>query len=257
MVMYLLPPIDVASGVARVNHRQGRMSTTTPAQSRRLLRPKTVVFVLIAVMMAYVIVHNERFLLDPNHPVWQHYETFRWWLLPHGVAGACALLLAPLQFSDRLRQRHAGVHRVIGRIYVAGVLVLAPLGAYIQAVEEPLGASRSFTVATIVDAVILLVTTGIGLVFAVKRMIPQHRQWMTRSYAVSLTFFQIRVILGVTGLDQPPDPAVAEIVVWACVALAVLIGDVANQWYELSSASRRPAVRVAPAAAATPRAQAA
>ena len=232
------------------------MSTTMPAQSPRLLRPKTVVFALIAVMTAYVIAHNERFLLDPNHPVWQHYATFKWWLLPHGVAGACALLLAPLQFSDRLRQRYAGVHRVIGRIYVAGILVLAPLGAYIQAVEEPLGASRSFTVAAIVDAVILLTTTGIGLVFAVKRMIPQHRQWMTRSYAVSLTFFQVRFILGVTGLDQPPDPAVAEIVVWACVALAVLVGDLANQWYELSAA-RRPAARVAPVAAATARAEAA
>jgi hypothetical protein len=219
--------------------------STTSAQNR-LLRPKTIVFGLIAMMMVYVIAHNERFLLDPSHPVWQHYATFRWWLLPHGVVGACALLLAPLQFSDRLRQRYAGIHRVVGRIYVTAALVLAPLGAYIQAVEEPLGASRSFTVAAIVDAVILLTTTGIGLVFAVKRMIPQHRQWMTRSYAVALTFFQIRFILGVTGLDQPPDPAVAEIVVWSCVALAVLVGDIANQWYELSSAPRRQSGRVAP-----------
>jgi hypothetical protein len=76
-------------------------------------------------------------------------------------------------------------------------------------------------------------------------MIPQHRQWMTRSYAVALTFFQIRFILGVTALDQPPDPAVAEIVVWSCVAVAVLIGDLANQWYELS-APRRQSGRVAP-----------
>ena len=68
-------------------------ATITPAQSPRLLRPqllrpKTVVFALIAVMTAYVIAHNERFLLDPNHPVWQHYATFKWWLLPHGIAGA-------------------------------------------------------------------------------------------------------------------------------------------------------------------------
>jgi hypothetical protein len=30
------------------------------------------------------------------------------------------------------------------------------------------------------------------LAFALKRMIPQHRQWMTRSYAAALTFFEIR-----------------------------------------------------------------
>jgi uncharacterized membrane protein len=196
-------------------------------------RAKNVVFACIAGMMLYVAYHNESFLLDPDHPVWKHYESFQWWLLPHGVIGACALILVPLQFSDRLRARHAKVHRVIGRVYVAGALMLAPLGAYIQYIEEPLGSSRSFTMAAIVDAVLLTTTTGIGLLFAIKRMIPQHRQWMTRSYAVALTFFQIRFILGVMGLDQPPSFAVTEIVVWSCVALAVLVGDLANQWYEL------------------------
>lgn len=73
---------------------------------------------------------------------------------------------------------------------------------------------------------------------------------MTRSYAVALTFFEIRFILGVTGLDQPPDPAIAEIVVWACVAVAVLVGDLANQWYELRSVPGRVAAPAAPAAAA-------
>lgn len=207
----------------------------------RLPRPKTLVFGLILAMTAYVIVHNERFLIEPDHPVWQHYKSFQWWLLPHGVAGASALLLAPLQFSDRLRRRFAGVHRVVGRIYVAGVFVFAPLGAYIQWINEAAGASRSFTVAATVDAALVMVTTGIGLAFALKRMIPQHRQWMTRSYAVALVFFEGRLILGVTGLDRPPDPAVAEIVVWTCVALAVLVGDLANQWTELQGRRRPPA----------------
>lgn len=204
---------------------------------------KSVLFAGIVAMMAYVIFHNEYVLLDPAHPAWQHYEAVGWWLLPHSVAGACALVLAPLQFSDRLRQRFALLHRVVGRTYVAGVFVLAPLGVYVQYAEESLGTSRSFTVATVVDAALLLVTTGIGLAFALKRMIPQHRQWMTRSYAVALTFFEVRLILGVTGLDTPPDPAIAEIAVWACVALSVPIGDLANQWYELQSKARPTGAR--------------
>jgi len=216
------------------------MSASRQAQSSDGFRAKHLVFAFIGVMIAYVLYHNERFLFDPTHPVWQHYETFKWWLLPHGVVGACALLLAPMQFSDRLRARFRKLHRVTGRIYVAGALVLAPLGAYIQYTQEPLGASRSFTTAAIIDAAILMTTTGIGLFFAIRRMIPQHRQWMTRSYAVALTFFEIRFILGLTGLDTPPDPAIAEIVVWACVAVAVLVGDIANQWYELQSSPRRP-----------------
>ena len=53
-----------------------------------------------------------------------------------------------------------------------------------------------------------------------------------RSYAVALTFLQIRVILGVFSLDQPLDWHIVETVVWSCVASSVLIGDIANQLYE-------------------------
>jgi hypothetical protein len=183
-----------------------------------------------------VLYHNERFLIDPTNPVWQHYESIGWWLLPHGVAGTCALLLAPMQFSDRLRARFSKLHRIVGRIYMASAFVLAPLGAYIQYLDEGLaGASRSFTLASTTDAVLLMTATGIGFYFALKRMIPQHRQWMTRSYAVALVFFEGRAILGVAGLDQPFDWAIVETVVWVCLAFAVLIGDIANQVYEIQS----------------------
>jgi predicted membrane protein DUF2306 len=200
-----------------------------------------VVFAFIAAMAAYVLYHNERFLIDAAHPAWQHYEPFKWWLLPHGVAGACALILAPMQFSERLRLRFTTLHRVTGGIYVTSALFLAPLGVYIQFLDEAQGASRSFTIATVVDAALLMTTTTIGLVFALKGMFPQHRQWMTRSYAVSLTFLEIRFILGLTGLDQPFNWAILEVTVWTCVALSILIGDLANQWYELASARPRPA----------------
>jgi hypothetical protein len=197
-------------------------------------RMKHVVFVFIAAMAAFILYHNERFLIEPTNPVWQHYKSIGWWLLVHGMAGACALILAPMQFSDSLRTRFARLHRVVGRVYITAAFVLAPSGAYIQYLDEGLaGASRSFTMASATDAMLLMITTGIGFFFALKRMILQHRQWMTRSYAVALVFFQVRFILGVSGLDQPFDWAILETVVWICLAFAVLIGDIANQVYEL------------------------
>jgi uncharacterized membrane protein len=218
------------------------LESARPAQFSELLRAKYVVFALIAAMAAYVLYHNESFLLNSAAPVWKHYAPFKWWLLPHGLAGACALLLAPMQFSDRLRRHFTKLHRVTGRIYVGCALVLAPLGAYIQHLDEAQGASWTFTVETAIQATLLMTTTGVGFVFALKRMIPQHRQWMTRSYAVALTFIEIRVILGITGWDQPFNWAVTEAVVMACVAMSVLVGDLANQWYELRSARPRPAI---------------
>ena len=55
---------------------------------------------------------------------------------------------------------------------------------------------------------------------------------MIRSYAVALTFLEVRVILGVFGLDDPFDWHILETVVWSCVASSVLIGDIANQLYD-------------------------
>ena len=86
---------------------------------------KYLLFAFIGLMISYVLRHNERFLVDATDPVWQHYQPFKWWLPPHGLAGACALLLGPMQFSDRLRLRFAKLHRVVGRFYIAGVFIAA------------------------------------------------------------------------------------------------------------------------------------
>src|SRR5215469_18500760 len=138
-----------------VQHTATLTVTTRPASQ---VRVKHLLFVVLGLMFAYVLVHDESFLVNRRDPIWSHYEPFKWWLLPHGVAGACALLLGPLQFSERLRCRFRKLHRVLGRIYVAGVFIAAPLGVYIQYSEERTGETRSFAIDAIVDAVLLIGT---------------------------------------------------------------------------------------------------
>jgi uncharacterized membrane protein len=211
-----------------------------------VVRPKYAVFTLVGLMVAYVLVHNESFLIHPKDPVWQHYHPFRWWLLPHGLAGACAILLGPMQFSDRLRQRFAKVHRVIGRIYVVGAFVVAPLGTYIQYFEERMGGPRSFSIAAAVDAALLMITTGIAFAFIRAGKIQQHRQWMTRSFAVAIIFLEVRVISGLGGWDN--SLAATETIVWICIGFSVLLGDIALQVQEYLRT--RPSFRKVQAASA-------
>jgi uncharacterized membrane protein len=215
------------------------MTGSQQSQTFEWFRTRNLVFGFVIIMMAYVLYHNERFLIDAAHPVWNHYEPFKWWLLPHGLAGACALLLAPLQFAEGLRRRHTALHRTMGTIYVTSVFILAPLGLYIQYLDEAQGAARSFTVETMIQSSALMITAGIGCYFALRRQFTYHRQWMIRSYAVALTFLEIRFIVGIFGLDQPFDWHIIETVVWSCVASSVLIGDIANQLYEGHLARRR------------------
>src|SRR6476661_8826078 len=169
-------------------------TASVTAVRNSFLRPKYLVFAFVGLMMAYVLNHNESFLIHANHPVWHHYQPFKWYLLPHGIAGACALLLGPMQFSDRLRQRYAKLHRVVGRIYVAGVFIAGPMGFYIQFFQERMGQTRSFSIAGAVDASLWMITTAIALGFILAGKVQQHRQWMTRSFGVALVFLEVRLI---------------------------------------------------------------
>jgi uncharacterized membrane protein len=180
-------------------------------------------------MVAYVLQHNERFLVNGDDPAWKHYEPFKWWLLPHALGGVCAIFLGPMQFSDRLRQRFTKLHRVVGRFYVGGVLVVGPLGFYIQYFNERIGEPRSFTFAALVNAILLIVPTAIAMGFILKGKVQQHRQWMTRSFAVALVFLEVRVIAGLTGYESE---AGIETIVWICLGFSILAADIVIQWQE-------------------------
>jgi hypothetical protein len=203
------------------------------------LNAKYTVFTMIAAASVYVMYHNERFLFDSSDPAWERYAPFKWWLLPHAVIGTMVLLLAPFQFSNRIRQRFTKAHRVIGRLFVIGVFVLAPLGAYIQYYQERTGMPRSFTVLAVVNALMLMVAASIAGLFAYKRKIGLHRQWATRSYAVALVFIAGRFVMGVTGWETL-GVEIVQAIIWSCLALSLVFADIAIHWNEIGSALTVP-----------------
>jgi len=195
------------------------------------VRPKYLLFGFIGLMFAYVLVNNESFLINASDPEWKHIESFKWWLLPHGLAAACALILGPMQFSDRLRQRYVKLHRIVGRIYIAAAFVAAPMGVYVQYLDEKTGFSRTFTIETMIQGGLWMLTTSIALAFILKGKVQQHRQWMTRSFGTGpLIFLEARVIFDLAGVDSP---AAIETVVWICTASSIFVADLVLQAQEL------------------------
>jgi len=97
------------------------------------------------------------------------------------------------------------------------------------------------TISAAVNGVLLLLTTGIAFGFILKGKVQQHRQWMTRSFAVALVFLEVRVVMGITGWDQVEGPgSLLEPVIWCCLAFSVLSADIVLQLQELRRA-RPPA----------------
>jgi uncharacterized membrane protein YozB (DUF420 family) len=103
---------------------------------------------------------------------------------------------------------------------------------YIQHFKERMGDPRSFTIAGAVDATLWMLTTGVAMVLILKGKVQEHRQWMTRSFAVALVFLEMRVIGGVTGWENL-GPLENETMLWVCLVFSILSADLVLQWQQL------------------------
>lgn len=128
----------------------------------------------------------------------------------HIVGAAVALLLGPWQFLAGLRRRAPVLHRVSGRLYVAGCVVGGAAGAAIGPTStHGLVAGSGF----LVLGLLWCATTVVAVRAAVRRDLVAHRRWMVRSFALTFAAVTLRLYLGVgqsVGLDYDTIyPAVA------------------------------------------------
>src|SRR6202789_463396 len=99
-------------------------------------RFKTILWISLGLTTLFVFITSE-VLLVTDYPMYHAYRlqviADRGLLIPHTLAGIFALLIGPINFSSRIRQRHLTLHRVLGRVYVVSVFVgsftgIAPSG---------------------------------------------------------------------------------------------------------------------------------
>jgi uncharacterized membrane protein len=203
-------------------------------------RAKHVFFAVFGLLTLFVFYLYETPFLDSHSPVWQHVEPVKWMLLPHGLAGALALLLAPFQFSAKLRRRSIRLHRVLGRLYVAGVAVSAPLAIPVAIILGP----PSLMMAAVIQSCGWLVTTAVALYCVRRGDIRQHQEWMIRSYPFAMVFVLARAVLAV-----PAVRALGEVgfvsVVWSLVAAACFVPSLVISWRALFSRGAAPVGRSA------------
>lgn len=142
----------------------------------------------------------------------------------HAASGIIVLLLGPMQFVRRIRERAPALHRGTGRVYVAACAVAAPSGlllAFGTAAGPVAGAGFA------VSALLLAVFVYLGVRAAVERRIEAHREWMLRGYALIAGAITLRLMLPATnalGLDFFPA---YQVIAW----LSWLVNLGAVEWY--------------------------
>lgn len=211
--------------------------------SVRSISAKHVFFAAFGLMTLFVFYLYETPFLDAHSPVWQHVEPVKWLLLPHAVAGALALLLAPFQFSSRLRKRNMRMHRVLGRLYVAGVAISAPLAIPVAIILGP----PSLVMAATIQSCGWLLTTAIAMYCIRRGDIRQHQEWMTRSYPFAMVFVLARVILAIPAVSAMGEVGFVS-VVWSLIAAACFVPSLVINWRAIfrreAAAAKRPAAAV-------------
>ncbi len=136
-----------------------------------------------------------------------------WRAFGHLALGGTALIAGALQFSARLRENRPGIHRLLGRVYLAAVLV-SGTSALLMAPFSSGGVPAHFGFGLL--AVLWLATSAIALLTVRKGDYAAHREWMIRSYALCLAAVTLRIYLP-SGLafGIPFDQAYPAIA-WLC-----------------------------------------
>ena len=148
------------------------------------------------------------------------------WL--HIGGGSLALLLGPINLWLGETRRRLPWHKNLGFGYLAGVAVGTGAAFYLS-FTTPLG--WSFGAALFTLAVVWTITTGMAFLAISRRAIVQHREWMIRSYVITLAFVLFRLIYSYTEAQQ--IGTVTErlaMAAWSCFALTPVLTEVALQW---------------------------
>jgi uncharacterized membrane protein len=206
-------------------------TSTLLAPSTRRSRFKTVLWIFLGLSALFVFVTSE-VLLITDYPLYHAYRlqviADRTLLIPHSLAGIFALLIGPINFSSRIRQRHLKFHRVLGRIYVISVFIGAATGV-------ALASGRPGFPGTCGQAAAWVVCTTAAFITARNCQIVQHRQWMIRSYAVTFTFVSSRVLNLWPRYWSHLGDTLSAVGVIAFTLASLLIVDLGVNWRELTT----------------------
>ena len=121
------------------------------------------------------------YFLEPYNPDFLEYPTV---VALHVVLGGVYLLLAPFQFVRRIRSRHLGYHRRMGRALVAVGMVVGVTALFMGLVIHFSGWAEGVLIALFGS--LFLFALGKGFVHVRAGRVALHREWMIRAFVIAL-----------------------------------------------------------------------
>jgi len=135
-----------------------------------------------------------------------HIDWWRWSFYIHVFSSPVVILTGPLQFNRKLIASYPSVHRKIGWVYVFFVLLISGPSALIMSFYA--NGSYAAQISFVFLSLFWILFTLLSLISIRKGNVAQHRIWMFRSYALTLSAVTLRFyayLFDVFRVDLPPN----------------------------------------------------
>ena len=137
--------------------------------------------------------HGADHFLELTPQAMGKYFNYRWILIAHITAGGGTLVLGLIQFWPKLRDFSRKLHRMVGILYLLAILVSSSC-AVILSFTTAYSVNLPYAFSLQVWVSVWISSTIIAYYSALRKNFKLHREWMIRSYIVTLAF----VISGLT-----------------------------------------------------------
>jgi uncharacterized membrane protein len=195
--------------------------------------------VKIATIVALFYVHSFalRYVL-PSDATFGIYESRREWLTVHVLTGIFAIFIGPVQFWLASNANYRTWHRVMGVTYLMSVALSSGSAIYLARHTD---FGWVFSTGMMALAFAWIATTGLAVVAISQAVIPQHKEWMVRSYVVTLSFVFFEATLQILDFAKIGTTAERMVVAsWVSWSVPLLITELFLQGRKIFVARRAP-----------------
>ena len=160
-------------------------------------------WLMFRITAQYVPVHTDVAFLR----IKQQYLPVTHWLIAffvHVFTSMFALLAGFTQFSRAIRKRVPAIHRWMGRLYVLDVVLVTGPASFVMAIYANGGLPSKLAFGIL--AVGWIATTFLAYQTIRRGDVVRHREWIIRSYALTLSAITLRIwkYLLVAAFHPPP-----------------------------------------------------
>lgn len=141
----------------------------------------------VIVYITWSFMHGADHFLTLTPEALGKYFDLKWILILHITAGGGALILGPLQFWQRLHAKNWLLHRILGTLYLLAILA-SSCCAVILSFTTAYKVNWAYAFSLQVWVSVWISASLIAWWVVRKKQIKLHKEWMTRSYIVTIAF---------------------------------------------------------------------